>query len=566
MTFLKKSALAVAVAASAASLQATAATFDFTLGNTEFPSAIQPTGQVHGTVVLANVIFGEGNPGVGSEETLINAPAVIFDLVDADLNTIGDVIDIAGETATVKYTLGGSAVFGEDLSTTALLDGSNGTNGAFEVTGSDNAGISYEVVQGGAIGDNTITIEITVDTNADTIETLTFGNFKVKNLKADLKKSAAAFPKVELGIEYVEEPTAVVADDLVSTATATPLVIFGSQDPLNLSGTANDDFTTAPFTRINVGSGETSFTNGADGRKDFDPVGDTVFVTLGTLQLQRQNIDFTANAYPEADVAGSDLVKKENGQDFDFQGGDKHRLVISAGSGSLQPGATVYLSDDACTAASNAVPNLLNTSAVVDGDGVATMAVSGNTTAITAPLNVCYTIDADEKIPEADQIAAEWTVDFFNTRYDNFVDTYEAYGPLKRNGCIASFFNLPGVGENDTAFIRLTNTSSTNEGPVIATLYAQDGTVLVEDKEISGTLVQHATQVYTTMGASSTNAYGQDLLSIAEALDIDGDAAEYKGRARLVLKGAFDTCEGLGMLKSGSTGALLNLTDRKSVV
>jgi hypothetical protein len=536
MKFLKKSALAVAVAASVASIPAMAADYEFTAGS--------------GTVVLANVIFGEGNPGTGSEETLINAPSVLFDLTEGGTLT-GDLSD--GTVATIKFTLGGDAVFGEDLSTTALLAASNSGN-AFVVEDSTGTITTWEVVQGGAIGDNTITVEIT-SAAAESIETVTFAGYKVKRLTSALKASSSD-PRVRLGVEYVES-NAADADPIAGTATGTPLVIFGSAEPLTLDGTTVD-FNTANFVRINVGNGEKTFTGGTiDGRKDFDAAGDATYVKLGTIQLKRNAID-TTTAFPAA-LAG--LIKKENGADFDFQGGDVHKMVVTAGSGALQDGGTVYLSNAGDSCATNpGVADLTNESVTVDATGVATLDISGTTTALTASYDLCYSVNNTAKIPEASDIKATWTVDFFNSRYDNRDLTSKVYGPLKRNGCIASFFNVPGVGDKDTAFIRLTNTSSTNAGPVIATVYAQDGTPIVEDVQISDTLAQHATQVYTTLGASQTNAHGQSLLSIAEALGIDGDAAEYKGRARVVLKGAFDTCEGLGLLKSGDTGALLNLT------
>jgi hypothetical protein len=550
MKFLKKSALALAVAASVASIPAMAAEYGFSTG----AEKIAPNAKL-GTVVLANVIFGEGNPGTGSEETLINAPSVLFDLTNGGVDA-GDLV-VLTNVATVKYTLGGDAVFGEDLSTTALLDASNGTLGAFDVVST--GAVSWEVVQGGAIGDNTITIEIT-GTAAENLETLVFEGYKVKRLTSALKASSTD-PRVYLGVEYVESVgVADDADDVASTATGSPIVIFASQEPLELASPDVTDFTATPWTRINVGNGEKTFTGGlGDGRKDFDVTGDTTYVELGSIQLSLQDIDTVK--FPAADIAGSAKIKKENGDAFDFQGGDEHVLTVSATDGMLQEDGRIYLVPTASTCAAEVnIPNLINEAADIDSDGVATLELSGTTTALTTEYKLCYSVDGAAKIPEATAIDAVWTVDFFNSRYDNRDLESETYGALKRNGCIASFFNVPGVGENDTAFIRLTNTSSTNSGPVIATVYAQDGSVVKEDKEITSSLAMHATQVYTTLGASTTNAYGQDLLSLAETLEIDGDAAEYKGRARVVLKGAFDTCEGLGLIKSGTNGSLINLT------
>jgi hypothetical protein len=548
------------------------------------------------TIVLASEIFGDEalsgtaptavGGGTGGNETLVQMDVVTFDLNDAAVTLVsdGDNID-AGEKSSVKFTLGGDAVFGEDLSTTALVQAANGGSGAFSCTGgavgavaadddltdaacgaTADSFVTWEVVQGGAIGDNTITIEFTAAAGAErSIGGLQFGNIKVKNLVAQLgdKGDHDDFRgKVELGIEYVEG-TETTADTIVTTATDTPIVIFGSQPGLQLEGTAtNFNVTTTGFLRINVGNGEKTFTDGGvgdDGRKDFDVAGDTNDVNLGTIQLKRQDID--AGDFPDAITGPGVVIKKEFGGDFDFQGGDKHRITISAGTGSFQVGSTIFLSTAACDLAQ--VTTLTSGGTLtVDSSTTTTISgtITGSTTALTTQYNLCYSTVNTAKIPEVGDISASWHVNFFNTRYDDQAYDKSAYGDLKRNGCIASFFNVPGVGENDTAFIRLTNTSNTNEGPVLATVYAQDGEMLVEDEEITSNLEQHATAVYTTLATNSENAYGQPLVSLADTLDdFTGTAELYKGRARVVLKGAFDTCEGLGLVKSGN-GALINLT------
>jgi len=329
MKLFNKTALAVAISAVAAAPAVFADSEDL---------AFSGAGE---TIVLADVIFGNGNPGTGSEETLITAPEVTFDL-DEDAGE-GDE-GAATETATVKFTLGGGAVFGEDLSTTTLLDNSNGGAGAFSLVADAVGGadtITYEVIQGGAIGDNTITIEITFAAdgaaNGIILESVTFTGYAVKNLQSPLNPSSAS-KKVELGVEYVEA-TDNLGDDIASTATDTPLVIFGSQAPFELTATPVDFVGTANFVRINVGNGETTFTGGTtDGRSDFDLAGDVNLLSLGTLQLTLEAVN--ATTFPLA----SGNVRKENGiDDFDFQGGDAHTLLFSVGSGELQEGSSVYL-------------------------------------------------------------------------------------------------------------------------------------------------------------------------------------------------------------------------------
>ncbi len=542
MKLFNKTALAVALAAASAA-PAIADTEDL-----DFSGAGE-------TIVLADVIFGNGNPGTGSEETLITAPEVTFDL-DEDAGE-GDEA-AATSTATIKYTLGGGAVFGEDLSTTALVDNSNGGAGAFSLTvdtagGADN--ITYEVVQGGAIGDNTITFEITFNAdgaaNGIILEAATFVGYAVKNLTSALNPTSAS-KKVELGVEYVEGTDA-GGDDINATATDTPLVIFGAQAPFDLTATPVDFVGTANFVRINVGNSEATFTGGTtDGRSDFDAAGDVSLLSLGTLQLGLEAVN--ATTFPD----GSGNVRKENGDDFDFQGGDSHQLSFSVGTGALQTGGVVYLHTAAdCTSGTTFSTNTISATETTAFD----LAVSGTTTQLTTAYHVCYQVLTGANattIPEVGQISATWNVDFFNARYDNIAEQAGNFGDLLRNGCIASFFNVPAVGNADTAYIRLTNTSSTNEGDIRGTLYAQDGTVLGADVTIAPDLAVSATQVFSTEGADRTTGAGQEVIDIETAFGVTG-STDYKGRARLVLKGAFDTCEGLGLIRTGE-GSLFNMT------
>lgn len=542
MKLFKRTALAVALSAAAT---APALAVDEVL---EF------TGGGNATVVLADVIFGNGKPGTGSEETLITAPSVTFDLTNGGAN-VGDDGTIAS-VATIKFTLGGGAVFGEDLSTTTLVDASNGGTGAFSLNeNGGNTGITYQVVQGGAIGDNTITFELTFGADGDILEGATFEGYAVKNLTSALNPDSAS-KMVQLGVEYVESVDN-GPDAIASTATDTPLVIFGSQAPVDLEATPVDFTSTV---RINVGNGETTFTDAnsnftsaEDGRSDFDPAGDVSLVSLGTLQLSLEDVDTTV--FTTAPVG---KVKKENGDDFDFQGGDVHSLSFAVGLGQLQEGSTVFLSSSADCSTTAFTANTISDDELTSFD----IEISGTTTELTSPYEVCYQVktgtDADT-IPEVGMITATWNIDFFNARYDNVEESAGEFGDLLRNGCIASFFNVPAVGNSDMAYIRLTNTSTTNEGDIRGTLYAQDGTVLgQQDLTIAPDLAVHATQIFSTEGADRTTASGQEIIDIESAFGVDG-ATEYKGRARLVLKGAFDTCEGQGLIRTAG-GSLFNMT------
>ncbi len=574
-SIFKKTALAVAVSATMVA-PAMSADLAFSGGD--------------GTVVLANIIFGDGAPGAGSDETLIVAPESTFTLVEAAGNNNGDLITFdgvdgfAGDIGTVKFTLGGGAVFGEDLSTTVLADAANAGAGVFSLTAAggvdadasgavpDAADISYEVVQGGAIGDNTITFEIRVDGNgsgnditiADTLQlqSVTFDAYKVKNLQSVLNPNSVS-PKVFLGVEYVEIDVAGAdaantdADDVTLTSTDTPLLVLGSQDPLTLTGTVLDIDGVGVLGkhRINVADSEIRFTVTAPGNSDFTSPG-IITQDLGTITLSRNNIDTGTNAFP---LANAGVIKKENGDDFDFQGGDSHLLTLNgifsaytSGTGSMFLGT-----DNTCSVAGMLLTGTSNVASVAAG--VATWSLVGDTNALEQTYHVCVTADGTTAISEESVIQGAWTVDYFNTRYDNNVLATSDYGPILRNGCIASFFNVPpSDNANDTAFIRLSNTSSTNNGDIRGTLYAQDGTVLGTDVTVAPDLAIHATQVFTSMAADVTTAHGETLISLENAFSIA--PADYKGRGRLVLKGAFDTCEGLGLIRNASTGALYNMT------
>jgi hypothetical protein len=568
MKHLKKTALAAAICSVAASQTFAVVDYAFEAGSE--------------TVVLASEIFGD-ETGTGSEETLIvmNVTELDLDTAIAGLTNDGDNIN-QNVTATVKFTLGGAAVFAEDLSTTAAVLAANGGAGAFTCTAGPvgavvadsvtndsfcgltaNADATFTVTQGGAIGDNTITFAITTAAagGEQSIGGVTFGNVAIKNLTSALgdQGDSAHRGSVEMGVEYVEGAET-TADTITSTATDSPLVIFGSQPGLDLDGVAVD-FQALPFTRINVGGGELTFTDDVtDGRTDFDATGEGNVVELGTLILSREAIDTVA--FPAANAG---TVKKENGDDFDFQGGDTHSMVITASSGSFQVGGTVFLDTigQDCANVAGAIANMTGESTTVAADGTASFTLTGTTTELTTNHELCYAANATPatNIPEVDGIAATWTVNFFNTRYDDQATSHSAYGPLLRNGCIASFFNIPSSTNNaDTAYIRLSNTSTTNEGDIRGTLYAQDGTVLGEDVTVAPNLAIHATQVFSSEGADRTAGTGEEILDIETAFGLDPADGDYLGRARLVLKGAFDTCEGLGLIRSSATGALYNMS------
>ncbi len=506
------------------------------------------TAATSGKVVLANEVFG-----TGSDDTLVAIPDVTFTL-DVTKDDIADT-----ETATVKLTLDSGAVFGEDLSDInkwsnagvtldLVVDINGGGNSTLAVGGNgadyvQNAQLTVNVTQGGAIGDNTVTFEI-VDTGADGFNNILVSaqvaGFKVKNLKTPLERGVAS-PAVKLGAEFRNVDTAV-------TDTDTALTILSSQNGVELTAnqvTDYDDTATGLRARIDVADTELSFTGDAvDGgigtaaAQDFDETDNDAFVTLGTLQVERTTyVDF---------AAATVNVKKEDANDFDFNGSDTISIRVTS-SASLASYSSVYLrTAGACDA--TPVANVDFAGVAVSGDANSVdISLSGEATAdLSTGYAVCAVAAGVSAIPES-TISAALTVGYFNPRYTDSEDTV-AYGSILRNGCQVTLFNLPNPASGDKAFVRLTNISE-KPGAVRGFIWTEDGTQIDLNSDIVTSLAAHATTVLSTQ--------------IGHAGYIGTAMPEFGAlttqRHRLVIQGAFPACEALGLVKTPS-GVLTNMT------
>lgn len=481
-----------------------------------------------GAITLANEIFG-----AGSQDTLVAIPVSTYDVSNNAL-AIGDV-------ATVKYTLNKGAVFGEDLSDIDKWAASNATlnfkfgsktvtvGGAGAPYGQD-AAFKIVVDQGGAIGDNTVTFKITAVTTADTLDDVVYGQVRVKNLTSALERGVGT-PTVSLGAEFRNVTTNV-------TDTQSAVVVLRSQDGVELDGTLTSYEAAGRRARIDVADTELSFTGnlpantGANAAQDFDASNNVAFVDLGTLKVVRTTYN-----------AGADLVKKENGDDFDFQGSDQPVITLTS-TASMAAYSRVALNAvaDACgtgTAVATGTPS---------GNSV-TINLAGQTTAqLEAGYNVCATAGGTTAVPESTFDAA-LAVTYFNPRYTDSADTL-SYGQVLRNGCQVTLFNLPNVNAADKGMIRLTNVSEL-PGSVRASVWTEDGQKIDDGALLTNTLAAHATTVFHTNANLASGVYLGDVLPEFAALS--------EGRHRLVLQGAFPACEALGMVRSPN-GTLTNMT------
>jgi len=595
---LKKSAIATAVSL-VISAPVLAVDYDVSLGTD--------------TVVLVEEIFGI-NPAESngqSDLTLVQMPNIDVDLdvtsaIGAALGD-GDVFDDGG-TSTVQLILGGDAQWGEDLSTTQLMACANGGAGAisgnvYNVTdgaagvlvpatscagaavGTAEGQIFYEVTQGGAPTDNTVTLRFTSDSNtpgdALSLDDFTFQGVKVKNLTNQL--SSASAHAVMFSSEYneeVESGVGLFADDTDASENDAPVKIFGSKSSITLTATP---LAAGSIRRIAVASDQKMFTNNIPGITDFTAADDVNYVGIGSVQA-----DITVITAADIDASGPQAVvttdiKGEDGLDFEYAGGDTHSMTLDGGNFNAYAGVGggIFLDDvdatvaDKCnvggSGAMNAPTAVLSGGATAtvtatnDGTGTAVFALQGNTVALTTEYDICFDADGTTDIDEeAQQMDITYTVDYFNARYDNVNATAGTYGPIQRNGCIASFFNIPASTNTDVAYVRLTNTSDASTGGVSGHIFAQDGTDLVTagfDLMAGAELAPHETAVFWSGEGDLTTGQGRTIYSIPDAAGIAAgqSVVDYVGRGRLVASGAFPVCEALGLLRTGD-GSLFNMT------
>jgi hypothetical protein len=514
-------------------------------------------------VKLAEEVFGTGNTTDGSEtssvDTLVATPAVTYTITTANVTggAAGAVI------STVKVTLNSGAVFGEDLSditkwtastanvvfgfapTIAGVVATTNTDGAASVSG-DTTAYTVTVDSGGAIGDNTVVFKITSAANGLdlALKTVNLDQIKTKNLTAALKKGGTG--PVKMGVEFRRVTAPVVTD----TATAT--VIFDSDPVATLTGTLTTYATLGGRARIDVADTEKTFTGenaastGANASKDFDVttvgVENSKLVTLGTLKVVRN----------ETGYAALDLLKKENGDEFDFQGSDDVKVKLTSSS-SLSSYDKIYLSVAACD---ETVPGGAKVGAAVSGDANSVLVdLNGQSTLeLQAGYNVCAVAKGNVAIPEATTFDASLTIEYFNPRYTRSESAF-SYGPILRNGCQVTLFNLPSVGAADDAFIRITNVSE-KPGAVRVSVWPETGGASTIDTNtvVVDSLAAHATAVlHTNADLTSSGVYLGSKLSAFNALA--------GGRHRLVIQGAFPACEALGLVRaSNGQGPLTNMT------
>lgn len=544
---IAKSALALAIATISGSV------FAGTLAVDTYP------------VKLAEEVFGTGNTTDGSEtssvDTLVATPAVTY-----TITTNGPLANT--QVATVKFTLNSGAVFGEDLSdinkwatSTAVV--SFGFAAAAPAASTlnivdDNTVIAtnplvvspdytFTVDSGGAIGDNTVVFKIVSKGTAAALAAPSLVNAKLSQVKTKsltnaLKKGGTG--PVKLGVEFRRVSGTVITD------TSTAATIFESGPIAKLDGTFTTYAAGGGRARIDVANTELNFTGelvgstGANAAKDFEVTDPLLInsrlITLGTLKVLRNLTGY---------VADTTLLKKENGDEFDFQGSDEISVTLTSAS-SLASYSAVYLSTAPCAVTT---PGGSFVGAAVSGDANSKkVSLNGqNSNQLAAGYNVCAVANGTTVVPEALEFTANLNIEYFNPRYTRSAGSF-GYGPILRNGCQVTLFNLPNVTASDDAFIRITNVSE-KPGAVRVSVWPENGGASTIDTNtvVVASLPAHATTVLHTAADQATGTY------LGTKLPVYG--AVTTGRHRLVVQGAFPACEALGLIRTPA-GVLVNMT------
>lgn len=503
--------------------------------------------QIPNPSILATEVFGDAkNNANESDLTAITLPRVNF-YADAG----GDLVTktAGSHLATVKLTLLGAALFAEnyqDPNTWAAQGITVSVNGTAVTpadvasvdagTGNDNT-ITITLQNSGPLGDQPLNAVPGAANPAVSIQGL-----KVKRLKNQLQTPGVAEVTVEVRAVNDAAGAALPAEAFENTPAT---VAFVSTPGVVLAANATS-YAAGNRGYIEVADAQQSFTDpSVPGHRDlFDADLAIGYIDFGTLAISRGKV--------AADRPGANQeAGKETGTKFDFTGADKLTLSVTGDAALAAYG--LELRTNACSNAGT--PGGLVAAGVVTAAAPNTATFNVNTADVnldaTTNWNLCgaATVTGTERIPQLSSLNANFKVEYGNVRYGESTGSAD-YGSVVRNGCQVTLFNLPNVNAQDKAMIRLTNTSD-KDGQVNAFVWTEDGQQLDIDAELTSSLVAHGTELFHTNPNLANGVYLGDVLPQF--------AAEEGGRGRIVLQGAFPSCEALGLVRSPN-GTLTNMT------
>lgn len=528
-SLVAKTALAAAIAG--ASFAASAGTLTLTTAN-------QPS-------VVAVELF-TGDPA--SDNTSITLPSITF---TPDATWLAANV---GTSTTIKLTLANThAVFAADYNNPGAW-AAQGVKVTVDggTTALDASTASVEAA--GNQGDNVIIIKVPAGIAAG--QTVTIEGLKVWNLRNTHKDLSGT---TEVNVELTATTGIVDSDDnLIAIYTAKGVTLDGKST--NYKGGAGSSrgyievdstqqlFTDAVSTAAALGTdlGWNDFDTASIPHRDlFDKTQAVNQLYFGEFELKRGEVNIGTTAAPVMRPAGN-----EQGNNFQISGGDRVTLTLNADGADLRDyGLALHPQPAAVTTNPCSLAKISTTTYNADG----TVATITGAAALGTKYNLCATVSGNDTLNTLSNLQANVAVKYTNVRYGESKGTLD-YGPVYRNGCSVTLFNLPNPNAQDSAMIRFTNTSSgTQEGEVTVTVWGEDGQKLDQSVSVLPNLKTHATAILHT---NANLADTENRVYLGDALEGFGAST---GRSRIIVDGAFPSCEALGMVRS-ENGTLVNMT------
>jgi len=479
--------------------------------------------------------------------------AAVVAAIDLELQGIG--ISAAGTYYVNNLLATNTAAAGSVDALIALAANNNnviqitvtGTPGTLNVTGFVDSGhLTTAAAATAALADGTVKFNFR-DLDSNT------------NLPGGLTNVTGSLARVGSGFDtetqkYVTLSAQVDAADADARDQAQPgFIVQQSEQAITVVTRA---ITTTDLKAINVGEGSSAKLF-SDTNVEFSSTAASArFNAIGALRVDVRDNTRNEDALNDFGLNADDNLGIALGSTTGFSGLSNAVLV------DLGAPASLSLSTDTQVKAACQAVDIADLNGAADNNvvlainsGDTSLALSVTNSQVERNFAVCLVADTTAEIEEI-TITGDANINYSNVRYLDSDPAANVFVTLFKNGCSATVFNLPKNESSDDFFVRLTNTSAATDGAVQAFMYLQDGTrvpalgsvTLVADLKAHETAVINASTVDTAFGGGAT------------ALTDDASGVvTWTGRSRLVMRGEFQTCEALGLVRTPS-GVLTNMT------
>lgn len=476
------------------------------------------------SVVAVELFTGDA----ASDQTSITLPSITFKPAASFITTAA-----AGDT--IKLTLADThAVFATSYNDPASW-AAQGV--VISVNGTPLDESSATVEAAGNQGDNVIIVKVKNATGVD--GEVVISGLSVWNLRNTHNNLDGT---TEVNVEISSE------DGLKSDSDENLTVIYTAQG-VKIAGKATNynDGDRANRGYIEVDSAQTLFTDAVKAGQWFNIDNATNNAHRDVFKAdEATNILYFGEFSLARGSVNGNPAGNEQGANFQISGGDKVSIKLSADGADLTDYNLGIYKDDGATPCVGTLMAKADSAGNISSAGIA----------LGAKYELCAVVPtkgAPKALPTLSKLQANIAVDYTNVRYGNSSGTFD-YGSVYRNGCSVTLFNLPHPSATDSAMIRFTNTSAgTQSGEVTVTVWGEDGKELDQSVSVLDNLDTHATAILHT---NSKLANTENRVYLGDALP---EFADSTGRSRIVIDGAFPSCEALGMVRSAN-GTLVNMT------